>query len=123
MQSPQEQRIVDILGTPRHGRHDKGGGDRKDRTALLQTNAATQEWLFHGGLCVAEEGIARWKRVRQQFGPLLIQFLKPVFGIGSIREKTVILGLGQGQTDRPVSFLGWMCYSGHALLDVRRCSS
>ena len=47
MKSPQEQRIVNVLGTPRHGRHDKGGGDRKDRTALLQTNAATQQLLFH----------------------------------------------------------------------------
>ena len=43
MQSPQEHRVVDVLGTPRHGRHDKGGCDGTDRTPLLQTKAATQE--------------------------------------------------------------------------------
>src|SRR5262249_8635355 len=44
MQSPQAHRLVDVWGTPRPGRHAKGGGDRKDRTAWLQTQAATQEW-------------------------------------------------------------------------------
>src|SRR5256886_9093385 len=120
MKSPQEQRMVDVVGTLRHVRHRKGGCDRKDRTALIQTNAATQELLFDRGFCIAEERIAAWKRFRKQFGTLLVELLKPVFGIGTIREKTVILGLGQGQTDRPVAFFGRMRYSGHAFLDMRR---
>jgi len=37
-------------------------------------------------------------------------------------SETVILGLGQGQTDHPVSFFGRMRYSGHACLDVRKCA-
>jgi hypothetical protein len=72
MKSPQEQRMVDVLGTPRHVRHDKGGCDGKDRTALIQTNAATQELLFDRGLCKTEERIAPWKRLRKQFGTLLV---------------------------------------------------
>ena len=96
MKSHQEQRMVNVLSTPCHIRHDKGGGDCKDRTALIQTNAATQKLLFDRGLCIAEKRIAPWKRVRKQFRKLLVEFLKPVFGIGSIREKTVIFGLGQG---------------------------
>jgi hypothetical protein len=63
---------------------------------LLQTNAATQELLFDRGLRIAEEGLAPWKCVRKQLGTLLVELLKPVFGIGSIREKPVIFGLGQG---------------------------
>jgi SRSO17 transposase len=39
----------------------------------------------------------------------------------SMAEQPIILRLGQGQTDRPVSFCGRMRYSGHAGLDVRRC--
>ena len=101
--------MVDVVGTPRHVRHHKGGGDGKDRTALIQTNAATQELLFDRGLCIAEERIAPWKRLRKQCGTLLVEFLKPVFGIGAIREKTGILGLGQGQTDR--QWHGRMRYS------------
>ena len=88
--------MVDVLGPPRHVRHDEGGCDGKDRTAVIQTNAAAQELLFDRGLCKAEKRIAPWKRVRKQCGKLLVEFLKPVFGIGSIREKTVIFGLGQG---------------------------
>jgi hypothetical protein len=37
-----------------------------------------------------------WKGVGKQCGKLLVEFLSPSFGIGSIREKTVIFGLGQG---------------------------
>jgi hypothetical protein len=96
MQSPQEQRMVNVLSTPRHRRHDKGGGDRKDRTALIQTNTATQKLLFDRGLCKAETRLAPGKRVRKQCGTFLVEFLKPVFGRGSIREKTVICGLSQG---------------------------
>src|SRR5262249_36852109 len=95
-QSPQEQRLVDVLGPPRHGRHDKGGGDGKDRTTLLQTYAATQEWLFERGLCKTEERIAPWKRFRNQLGQLPVEILKPVFRRESIREKAIIRRLSQG---------------------------
>ena len=88
--------MVNVLSTPRHIRHDKGGGDGKDRTAVIQTDTATQKLLFDRGLCKAEKRIAPWKRVRKQFGKFLVEFLKPVFSIGSIREKTVVFGLSQG---------------------------
>jgi len=96
MKSPQEQRIVDVLGPPRHIRHDKGGGDRKYCTAVLQTNAATQELLCDRGLGKTEERIAPWKRLRKQLGKLPVEILKPVFRIGSIREEAILLRLGQG---------------------------
>jgi hypothetical protein len=95
--SPQEQRLVDVLGTPRHGRHDKGGCKGKDRTPVIQTHAATQELLLcDRGLCKTEERLAPWQRLRKQRGKLPVEILKPVFGRGSIREKTIIRRLGQG---------------------------
>src|SRR2546428_12937660 len=68
MKSHQEERMVDVLGPPRHVRHDEGGCDGKDRTALLETNAATQELLFDRGLCITAKRIAPWKGVGKQFG-------------------------------------------------------
>jgi len=96
MQSPQEQRWGDVLGPPRHGRHDKGGCDGKDRTTVIQTKAATQELLCDRGLGKTEERIAPWKRLRKQLGKLPVEILKPVFRIGSIREEAILLRLGQG---------------------------
>ncbi len=91
MQSPQAHRWVDVLGTPRHGRHAKGGGDGKDHPTLVQTNAATQEWLCERGLGTTEERIAPWKRLRQQLGTLPVEILKPVLRRGAIREQAIIL--------------------------------
>ena len=87
MKSHQEERMVDVLGPPRHVRHDEGGYDGKDRTALLQTNAATQELLFDRGLCITAKRIAPWKGVGKQFGKLLVELLSPSFGIGSSVRK------------------------------------
>jgi hypothetical protein len=67
--------MVDVLSTPCHVRHDKGGCDGKDHTALLQANAATQELLFDRGLGKTEKRIALWKSVRKQFGKLLVELL------------------------------------------------
>jgi hypothetical protein len=121
-QSPQAQRMVDVVGTPRHRRQDKGGGARQDRTALRQTHAATQAWLFARGRRRAEEGLAPWKCVRQQRGTRLVELCKSGFGRGAIREKTVLGGLGPGEADRPVSVFGRRCSRGHAFLEVRRCA-
>src|ERR671915_2389068 len=50
----------------------------------------------------------------------LVEFLKPTLGIGTICEKPIILGLSEGQTDRPVPFFRRMRYSRHGCLDVWR---
>src|SRR5262245_47459398 len=120
MKPHQEQGMINVLSKSCHIRHDKGGGDRKDRPTLIETNASAVQLLFDRGLSKATKCIAPWKRFGKQFGKVLIEFIKPSFGIGSIGEKAVILGLGQGQTDRTVSFFGRMRYRGHPCLDVRR---
>src|SRR6266446_354663 len=83
-------------GKARFGFFDHTGCNGQDRTTVIQTNAATQELLFDRGLCKTEERIAPWKRLRKQLGKLSVESLKPVLSIESIREKAIILRLGQG---------------------------
>jgi hypothetical protein len=118
--SPPEERRVAGLGPPRHGRPDAGGGDGKDRTALLQTPAATQAWLCERGRWSTAKRSAPWKGVGKQGGTLLVALLSPRCGRGSIREQTVICGRGQGEADRAVSLFGRMRSRGQACRDVRR---
>jgi hypothetical protein len=72
-QAPHGPRVVNVLGTPRPGRHDQGGCDGKDRTTVIQTQAATQERRCARGLCTTAERLAPWQRLRQQLGTLPVR--------------------------------------------------
>ena len=113
--------LVHFIGPPAHIGHHKGGCHGEHLAALFQTNASIVQVLFDRGLRKAEEGIAPSKGLRKQFGMLLVEFLKPVLGIGAILGKPIIFELSLRQTDRAVSFSRRMRYSRHRGLDVRRC--
>jgi hypothetical protein len=94
VKAQQKQRVVYRCDSPTHIGQDNRRSEREDLVRLRNPDPPTPQLLFARRRGKTIEGIPLAKCLREPLGIARLQVLQALFGIGTLGEKTLILGLG-----------------------------